>query len=60
MTEDKKRPRGRPATGRKRYKTLNMKFTEEERMYLKNQAKIHDLTLSDYFLTIAKEYEKKH
>ncbi|AMB95131.1 plasmid mobilization protein [Aerococcus urinae] len=60
MTQEKKRPRGRPATGRKRDKTLNMKFTEEERKYLKAQAKEHDLTLSDYFLTVAKAYEKKH
>ncbi|KAA9234755.1 MULTISPECIES: hypothetical protein [Aerococcus] len=60
MTQEKKRPRGRPATGRKRNIDIGMKVTGEERDYLKNQAKKYDLTLADYFLTVAKEYEKKH
>lgn len=62
MTEQpkKKRRPGRPATGRKRDKTLNMKFTEKERAYLKDQAKQLDLSLSNYVLKLAKYYEDNH
>ena len=62
MTEQpkKKRGPGRPATGRKRNKTMNMKFTEKERAYLKDQAKQLNLSLSDYVLKLAKYYEDNH
>ena len=57
MTQEKKRPRGRPATGRKRNKKINAYVTEKEHAYLKDQAKKLDLTMADYIMKVAKAYE---
>lgn len=53
--QEEKRRRGRPATGRVRDTQLVIRTTREERDFFKAQAAEHHLTLTDYFLMIAKK-----
>ena len=56
--QDKKGKGGRPATGRVRDKRITLRVTESERKRLKESAKAHKLTLTDYFLGLAQKNEK--
>ena len=57
--EKKKRPRGRPATGRVRKSTLGLRLTEEEKSALLERSKAHGMTLASYFLAVSNFFEKK-
>ena len=56
--EEKKRKRGRPATGRVRDARLVIRATREEKDFFKGQAAKHHLALTDYFLMVAKKDKK--
>ncbi|KXB34803.1 toxin-antitoxin system, antitoxin component, ribbon-helix-helix domain protein [Aerococcus christensenii] len=53
--QEEKRRRGRPATGRVRDARLVIRATREEKDFFKAQAAEHHLTLTDYFLMLAKK-----
>lgn len=56
--EEKKRRRGRPATGRRRTENLALRLTPKEKEFIKSKAKEHSLPLADYFLMLVQKNEK--
>lgn len=52
MPQEKKRPRGRPATGRKRDKSLKLGLTAQEKQLIQDQAKKNGLSMTDYIMTL--------
>ncbi|CYU88132.1 TPA: hypothetical protein U1B14_001145 [Streptococcus suis] len=48
--QEKKRPRGRPATGKVRNKNITIAVTEQERETIKGYAKEKGISLTDILL----------
>lgn len=49
-----KRPRGRPATGRKRNKTIGCNVTADEHKQIKDYLKTNEITLADLLVRVTK------
>ena len=55
MQEEKKRSRGRPATGLKRNKKIAINFTQEEIDYIKAKSKDNGLSIPNLILKALKK-----
>lgn len=51
--DEPKRPRGRPATGRKRSKNISIRVTEEEYKKIQQNAEKNNTSITDYIIHIA-------